>query len=440
MIDVALLPPLIFVVAVVGFVALSALVIVPPSITLVGLILARTLSDLGASSGGSLLPSSIISGAISVALISLACIICAQRLGAPSPHVLLFVVVSVFALSFWTLIGIGHFGVSSALILDTVRFASYVAAAVAAYSVSSRENDVLPNSMLVLTMVPASLLIISFLANWGPAVNGAGRAVGTFSHANSAAAYLAIAGIASFGLFFHRRRKLLLISAGLAVLALGLTQSLGGLLGFGLGALVVIVTESSLTRARRIAIVLLASVVAVVAFVVSPASARLSELDGIDPGRALASGVSANSLEWRFINWQALLDVWWSEAPWTGFGIGATGSYVMPLGAPPHSVFVEVVVETGILGAGLSIFALVYVMRKMRRISSEPHRAIAMGILTFILVNGAESNLLGYTAAALLGLTVIGVILGLDRSTLKEYPRLIREYPHVRREERYGRS
>lgn len=394
-----------------GFVLLALLFTVPPTISLTALIAARTLTDIGASSTGSLLPSATLSGLISAAIITFAFFTAIRNVRFLSAASACLLAGSIFVLLTWTLIGIYNFGLQSALVLVSLQYASYLAIFTASALVfRGRIND-LTIPIAIVTFIPALLLIVTFTAGWTPTINGTGRAVGSFSHANSAAAFFAAATLAALGLYFYNRAKILLLAALAGISALLLTQSLGALIGLAIGLIVLIVSNSQLSITRRVLILVFFATLATFFFFSSAASQRLSELENLNPDRALSTGVSGNSVEWRFINWQLLLELWGSDAPILGFGIGATRSFVAPLGAPPHSLFIEWLVEFGILGATVIALSAFIFIRTVRRIRSRNLRAAAWSLAALFVANGTASNLLGYSAAMFLFMFAAGALL-----------------------------
>jgi O-antigen ligase len=124
--------------------------------------------------------------------------------------------------------------------------------------------------------------------------------------------------------------------------------------------------------------------------------------------------MSTTSLGWRFHNWTVLLPQWESH-PWFGIGLGNTVTGGVGLGELPHSEYVRYLVETGVIGVALLICAVVYLIRRLRRLPpGEPHAAGTLGlaVLVGLLVNALTSNTLLYTPAAYAAILLIFAALG----------------------------
>jgi O-antigen ligase len=87
-------------------------------------------------------------------------------------------------------------------------------------------------------------------------------------------------------------------------------------------------------------------------------------------------------------------------------------------------MFVQILVETGIVGSAIIGITALWGVRNVnrQRKSGSAEASILLGLFTLILILGSESNLLSYTAADYLSACVIGLltakILGGNRSEL----------------------
>lgn len=394
----------------------------------VGLVVARTFTDVGASSGGSLLPSSALSAVISMAVILVFALPQTQRVSSRVAWVAtgLVTLATLSVLAYWQ-----GFGVSAQPVNEALRLGSYLAAFCIAYRSAKERPEGLVRHVLPLTVVPGVFLILTFVASWGPTVNAAGRAVGGFSHANTAAAYFGVMVVACLGLYWEGRDRRVGIAAAVAAVCLFLTQSLGTLLGAALGAAVLLILNSRLSAGRKALLALTAGGSALALFQVLGVAERMSELDGLNLDAALSSGASANSLEWRVINWQLLLQQWWSGPRWFGFGLGSSSTEVMPLGSSPHSAPVQIAVETGLVGLACTAVAvaMLWVAVRRRRVAHRPAVSLLTALVTFAVVSGSASNLIGYAAAGLVGALIVGHVMG---ATSLATPQPRSDVPHVR--------
>jgi O-antigen ligase len=318
----------------------------------------------------------------------------------------------VFFIALWTLVGIERYAVNAGMFSESLRLVSLVAVALLAAKVARVTGRNALKVLLIAAMPSAVVLIVGFAARVPVMISFSGRAVGTFSHANAAAAFMGVLGVMLFSMYLRDRRRRTLVSTLVVVAALLLTESLGGLAAFAAGAAVLIILSTSMSVARKALLTIVAIGAASTAFFISGASQRIGEFQAFNAETAISSGVSGDSLGWRLINWNLLLAKW-AEHPVLGFGIGSTQTFVMPLGAPPHSAFVQVLVETGFVGAAIICVAFVALLRRLRLavIQRSWGATTATALIGTLVVNGSESNLLGYTATMNLVVALFAVLL-----------------------------
>jgi O-antigen ligase len=401
--------PVLLLVCVLVATAFIALPAIPTPVVLGGILFVRSLSDIGASTGGSLIPSSAVSGALGLLAIVAALVPTPNR---PSAKAIVFSGLTLFLIASWTLVGMLRFGLAEGMLTESVRLVSLVAIALLATKVA-KDSVAKAIRILILASFPAAVVLcIGFFARIPVTISFSGRAVGSFSHANAAAAFMGLLALLLFALFLRDRRRGVLVLALISVLALLLTQSLGGLSAFAAGVAVLIILSTSMSAGRKVVLAALAVGAATIAFSVSGASQRVSEFQSFNAEAAISSGVSDDSLGWRFINWNLLLQAW-RQHPLVGFGPGSTQTFVMPLGAPPHSAFVQILVETGLIGASVVALALLVLFRRLRHgvIRKSWSALTATAVLAALIVNGSESNLLGYTATMYFVVALFAVLL-----------------------------
>lgn len=399
--------------------ALSAglfIFLLPTSLQLTVLILVRSAAELGIGAPtGALFPIRTISAVIAISIIGLAIF---QRRPSPvtgaTPSTILTLVAS--ALAFWTVIGVLHFGLQADLVGESLRVLALVALFSLAYRVGMESgDDELCRLIVVIVGLPAIVLIGGFAAKWGPTLIATGRAEGTFSHPNSAGAFFAVGTIASVWAYWRSRRKSALVVTVLAVVSALLTQSLGGLAGLGAGYVTLIAMNTRLPAGRRIALISLGLSAGVALALTSGVGSRLAEFSNFSYGEGEISG--ADSLDWRFLNWRRLLEVWSDEAPAFGLGWGSTRFEVTPFSTLPHSVPIQILVETGFVGLSFSLALIAaFASSVRRRLSSQPQSAAALAaIATVIATHGLVSNWLNYVPAQYLAVFTVGAILGLTK-------------------------
>jgi O-antigen ligase len=172
----------------------------------------------------------------------------------------------------------------------------------------------------------------------------------------------------------------------------------------------------------RRAALLAGAVVVILLFLLDPFGiSRVSELSSTDFSAA-QTGESNNSFDWRLRNWAIFMDLW-KDNPLLGFGAGSTVEMLKPIGRSPHSAYVSLLVETGVLGTVL--FAIAYVVLIERLVqqarSHEPvTRSFAVTTLSIIVgisVHGIVTDSLTDTAPMYLAAVIIGKTLTLPRTT-----------------------
>lgn len=394
--------------------SVACVVLLPRSALVVVLILIRTVADIGGefSATGPLLPGTAINALVALAAI---CAVFVPAGGSVSPNARAAIFIVVAAITLWALIAVLHFGLRGDFFGEFFRIASLVAVLILAYRIGTNDETNVPRCLNWVVGPPALILIVGYIIGWGPTIlEPAHRAAGTFSHPNSAAAFFAVGSIACIWGYGRSRTKSSLGVAIMAVIALLLTQSLGGVAAFGLGAVTFFVLNARLSLARRVLVLTTALGVGAALFVFVGPYGRLSEIEGFSYGDAADS----NSADWRIVNWQSLIPIWWDEAPFLGFGLGSTRYEIQPLGTYPHSIFVQILVEMGLVGALVTMaIAARFVAVVRGRRQTDPAIAAALAAITItIAVHGIAANWLNYSPAQYLAVFIIGAMLGRTKS------------------------
>jgi putative inorganic carbon (HCO3(-)) transporter len=180
------------------------------------------------------------------------------------------------------------------------------------------------------------------IAAYGPPI-AVGRIEGTFVHPNAFATYLVILiplGAAVMPHVHGRARLGLVVVTGGAGVSLLFTYARAAWVAAVVALLVV-----GFLQDRRIVVGVLAGA-ALVLLAVPSVIARLSDLTKSHP-YGLTSA-DPNSLSWRFWYWGQVLP-YAKQSPVTGIGLDMV-QRINPEGLPPHSVWVQSFVETGVLG------------------------------------------------------------------------------------------
>lgn len=259
-----------------------------------------------------------------------------------------------------------------------------------------------PQSVILLVQLvgglSATVSLYQVATGTGHLVDGVMRATGTMAHPNSAALVYAIMVTASLGQYFsggRRRRDLIwALLGGSALLACG---SMGGLLAFVVMILAYALISKGIRLRTRVAAVFLAALAAS-AFALSPlGAARLSELSGLDLS---AEAAERNSLEWRVGRWRELLEHW-SSQPQFGLGFGSTANGAYLDGYAPHSEYVRILSETGLVGLGVFAVSAVLLIRALKRAAEDgSERAgiarVALAVAIGLAVNALAENTFMY--------------------------------------------
>lgn len=200
------------------------------------------------------------------------------------------------------------------------------------------------------------------------------RIRGTFVHANPFATYLVIVAVLAVAVRPHLRgwsrfaATAVMATAGTLTL---FTYARGAWVALILGLVVI-----GLKQDRRLLIGLVTALIVIVVAVPS-VTARLSDLS---EERVEGRG-DPNSLAWRFSYWGRLLPEV-AESPVTGIGLEQVLANSEE-GLQPHNVFVQTVVEVGLLGLvcllGLCASMAGELRRAIRRAPPGLHRGVAVG-------------------------------------------------------------
>lgn len=213
------------------------------------------------------------------------------------------------------------------------------------------------------------------------------RIQGTFVHANPFATYLVILAVLAVAVRPHLGG-----AARLAATAVMGTAGALTLFTYARGAWVALIlglVVIGLKQDRRL-LVGLVSVIVVVLMAVPSVTARLSDLS---EERVEGRG-DPNSLAWRFSYWGRLLPEV-GESPVTGIGLEQVLARSEE-GLQPHNVFVQTVVETGLLGLTCLLGLCVAMAGDLRRAIRRAPPGLARGVAI-----GAAAAALGVSAQLL---------------------------------------
>lgn len=392
-----------------GLICVLAIPVIPIRPLIIGLVVLRSLADYGIATGTR--PALLSSLSLAISFISIYTLVVhiANRQG--SSHWMRFGFPAVMIVLFWTAVGFGRYGIDGDLILESMRLLSALAIFVLAYAYCNPNS---PKTTILWMIAPAALVALaSGLATIEGTVTRAGRLTATFSHPNAAGAFFGLSVVVLLSIWLKKRDRIT-FSIGLAAgICLLLTGSLGGIVGCIVGVLVVVWTRPTDSPGRRMLQSFAVASVLIAGYILSGLSARVAEFNW---GAQSASKSDADSFQWRFENWRRLIDEW-QENPVVGYGLGASSHNVIPMGGPPHSLYFQVLVDMGAVGVLLLIIGTVAMWKRARKVAKVPgwEGAALLGILSFALVNGLVSNLIGYTATIYLMAAATGFILAYVR-------------------------
>jgi O-antigen ligase len=387
-----------------------------PLVPLLGLtLLVRVITDELSSSTSRYSASLNLSGAIAVLLILVALGMLLRHRRGVWPAVL-----AVLWLSVWTAIAMLSHGASGETVREGVREASIVALAVIVYNSRGVLNVSVVTRLIQLVGLASALLALYQLAtHTGLQVAGQIRSNGTFSHPNGAAMFFAIATATSVWRYIeysHRRADTFfaVIYAAATIATFSLT---------GLAGLLAMLMAIGTLRPGSVRLKLGAYVVAglvLVAFAATPLGAeRLANESSTRVSSAQTRGTANTSLAWRLYKWGTLIPVW-EQAPLVGHGLGTTvtvegTSENVTAGKVPHNEYLRYLVETGMIGLLILLWATTILIRRLalrRRIPGEVDTGtLGIAIIIGCLVNAAADNTILYSNTGYLVALIVGAVL-----------------------------
>jgi O-antigen ligase len=374
-----------------------------------------------------------LSGAIAGLLILAAAGLLLRRRRGPRATIL-----AVLWLCLWTAIAVDTSGASTETLREGVREMSVVALAVIVYNARGAVNVSIATRLVQLVgLVPALLALYQLATHTGRDVAGEFRSYGTFAHPDSAAMFFAIAAVTSLWRYLDDGRRrfdaLLIIIFAVALLT---TLSLDGLITLIAMLIVYGVLRPGPLRDKLMPCAI-AGLIALT-FFATPLGARRIKNESSTSLRTAERGEANSSLAWRFNKWKILLPEW-ERTPVVGRGLGTTvtGRRIPGnqfAGEASHNEYVRYLVETGIVGLVILLWALAILIRRLvskRRIHGEfeadTRNAATLAIVIVIgcLVNSlAENTLLNSPTCYAVVLIVFAVLstsdVGISRAPIPQ--------------------
>jgi O-antigen ligase len=335
-------------------------------------------------------------------------------------HGIRAIALTILFLSLWTVVAVVSHGASTVTVREGVREASIVALGVIVYNSRGVITTSVATRLIQIAGLGSALLAIYQLATHsGMLVAGEIRSNGTFTHPNGAAVFFAIAAVTSLWRYLdHGRARSDAAFCGLFAAATITTFSLSGLASL----LAMLITFGALRPGSyRLKFGAYATaVLIVVAFLATPLGAeRIANESSTQLSSSETRGTANTSLAWRFYKWRTLIPEW-ERAPLLGQGLGTTitvegTSEYVTAGKVPHNEYVRYLVETGIAGLAVLVWAIVLLIRSLSRRRGDPltgsQAALGIAIVVGCLVNGLVDNTLLYTTTGYaLALTIAAVL------------------------------
>jgi O-antigen ligase len=371
-----------------------------------------------------------LSGGIAVLFILVAGALLLHRRDGVLPTVL-----AVLWLCVWTAVAVNTSGASTETLREGVRELSVVALAVIVYN--ARGAVTVPVATRLVQFVgfaPALLALYQFATHTGMDVSGQLRSNGTFAQPNSAVMFFAIAVTASLWRYldYGRRRSdaLLVTLFAAAVISTfsvdGLITLLAMMVAFGalhpgplrvklvpymVGGLVVLVFFATPLGAQRI---------------VKESSTSVATAEGQKPNTDLA---------WRLHKWKTLIPDW-ERSPIFGQGLGTTTTEAaIPkngfAGTPPLNEYVRYLVETGVVGFIILLWALTVLIRRLLRRRRIPGTldagtfnaaTLALVVIAGCLVNSLADNTLLNSPTSYAAALIVVAVLSLPGIEMRRAP------------------
>ncbi len=336
-------------------------------------------------------------------------------------------------LCFWTAVAVSTRGASTETIREGVREISIVALAVIVCNARGAFSVPVVTRMIQLVGLVSALLAIYQLAtHTGVPIAGQIRSNGTFVHPNAAAIFFAIATVASLWRYIDNGRRtsdaLFIAIYSIAVVS---TYSIDGIVSL----LVMLITFAALRPGAFHAKLGTGVIVgvAVIAFLATPLGAERIANE-TSSNLSAARGKVNSSFAWRLYKWGTLIPEW-EQSPFLGQGLGATvtseGTYENDVaGLVPHNEYLRNLVETGVVGLTILLWALFILIRQLARkrrtspgeLSTGTLNAVplALAVIAGCLVDAlADNTFLDSTTAYAAVLIVVAVLISPKSATYK---------------------
>jgi hypothetical protein len=333
---------------------------------------------------------------------------------------------AVLWLCIWTGVAVNTSGASSETLREGVREVSVVALAVIVYNARGAVTVPIATRLVQLVgFAPALIALYQLASHTGKDIAGELRSYGTFAHPDSAAMFFAIAAAASLWRYLDdgRRRFDALLTA-LFVAALLTTLSLDGLITLIAMLMAYGALRPGAFRARLIPWAIAG--LAALTFFATPVGSRRITNESSTSLRTAERGEANSSLAWRLNKWKTLLPEW-ERSPVVGRGLGTTvtGRRIPGnqfAGEAPHDEYVRYLVETGVVGLAILLWALTILTRRLVRkrrvpgameVGTPNPATLALVIVIGCLVNSLAENTLLNSPTCYAAVLIVYAVLAL---------------------------
>lgn len=252
-------------------------------------------------------------------------------------------------------------------------------------------------SIIAASVLSSFFSIISLIQQDGLVIDQVVRFPGLMAHPNSAALLLAfsismqVAYRAIFGRYVSK------FAVALNLVALLITLSFAGIM-----TLLITLLVFSFSRRKSLSLffrnLFFTSFAIFLAYIFLPGFSKRVSL--FSNQNTFQTGVESNSLEWRFGRWRELLAIWRQEPIFgQGFGTSTSGAMIRG-GFLPHSEYVRILVEVGIVGlifVGAIVVLLAIRIRLNFKSTRDPFGQIGFGLLLASLINALTENTFLYS-------------------------------------------
>lgn len=343
-------------------------------------------------------------------------------------------VLAILWLCVWTLVAVALHGVSVDNAREGIREISLVALAVIVCNANGAITVPIAVRLVQVAGILSALLALYQLAtHTGILISGHIRSNGTFIHPNTAAIYFAIATTASLWRYLDygkSRSDIFFITIyGAAMVA---TLSLDGLASL----VIMLMTYGALRPGSfRVKLNAFAAVVFLMtAFLATPVgSERIANESSTQISTSQRHGTENTSLAWRLYKWGTLLPEWEKE-PFFGQGIGTTvaaeaTSESATAAKVPHNEYVRYLVETGIVGLLILLWATTLLIRHLSLQRRTPGTgdigALGIAIVVGCLVDSVADNTLLSSTTGYAAVLIVTAILVSPAKITQKSPALI---------------